>query len=59
MQTTKSKKALVKYYMNLPHAIRIIPEEKGGYFAEVEEFPGCMTVGETIEEVIKNIGEDN
>jgi len=57
MKKIKSKKELIRYYMGLPYSIRIIPEEGGGYFAEVEELSGCMTQGDTIEEVMKNIEE--
>lgn len=57
MKKIKSKKELIRYYMGVPYSIRIIPEEVGGYFAEVEELSGCMTQGDTIEEVMKNIEE--
>jgi len=57
MKKIKSKKELIRYYMGLPYSIRIIPEEAGGYFAEVEGLSGCMTQGDTIEEVMKNIEE--
>lgn len=31
--------------------------EEGGYWAEVPSIPGCMTQGETWEELLKNIYE--
>jgi predicted RNase H-like HicB family nuclease len=31
--------------------------EEGGYWAEVPAIPGCATEGETLEELIKNVGE--
>ena len=31
--------------------------EEGGYWAEVPALPGCMTQGETIEEVTRNLRE--
>lgn len=31
------------------------PAEEGGYWAEVPALPGCITEGETIEEVIINL----
>ncbi len=31
--------------------------EEGGYWAEVPELPGCITQGETLEEVEANIKE--
>ncbi|MEH1900933.1 MAG: type II toxin-antitoxin system HicB family antitoxin [Nostoc sp.] len=33
----------------------IHPAEEGGYWAEVPAFPGCITEGDTIEEVIANL----
>lgn len=47
----------LEYYMKLPYAIRIVPEDAGGYFAEIEEFPGCMTHGDTVLKVIENIDD--
>ena len=31
--------------------------EEGGYWAEVPALPGCMTQGETVEEVTRNLRE--
>jgi predicted RNase H-like HicB family nuclease len=31
--------------------------EEGGYWAEVPAIPGCMTQGESFEELLKNIYE--
>jgi len=31
--------------------------EEGGYWAEVPAIPGCVTQGETYEELLDNIGE--
>jgi len=55
MKNKKSKKELLHYYLHLPYSVKIIQEEVGGYFAEVEELPGCMTQGDTLEETFKNI----
>jgi predicted RNase H-like HicB family nuclease len=35
----------------------IHPAEEGGYWAEVPGFPGCVSEGETLEEVRANIRE--
>ncbi len=37
--------------------ILIHPAEEGGYWAEVPGFPGCVSEGETVEEVCANIRE--
>jgi predicted RNase H-like HicB family nuclease len=33
----------------------IHPAEEGGYWAEVSALPGCITEGDTIEEVMANL----
>jgi predicted RNase H-like HicB family nuclease len=33
----------------------IHPAEEGGYWAEVPALPGCLTEGETMEEVVANL----
>lgn len=43
------------FYLNLPYPFTIYPADEGGYVAEVQELPGCMTQGETIEEVVELI----
>ncbi|NCR07832.1 type II toxin-antitoxin system HicB family antitoxin [Microcystis aeruginosa] len=35
----------------------IYPEEEDGYTALIPDLPGCMSQGETLEEVIINIEE--
>lgn len=42
-------------YMKLPYKMEIIPDtEEGGYAVSFPDLPGCLTVGDTIEEAIKN-----
>ena len=50
-----SKNKNIDDYMNLPYTIIIRKDPHGGYFAKVEELEGCMTQGETYEEITKNI----
>lgn len=57
MKKIKGKEKLMEYYMNLPYSIKVIPEEVGGYTVKIEELPGCISQGETIEEAINNIRE--
>jgi predicted RNase H-like HicB family nuclease len=47
----------LEYYLNLKYPISIIPEEEGGFTALIPDLPGCMTQGETMEEVVANIEE--
>lgn len=46
----------IDYYMKLPYKMEIVPEiEEGGFVAMFPDLPGCITVGDTIDEVIANI----
>ncbi len=50
----------VSEYLKLPYKISIqeINDESGHYFfATVEELPGCMSDGKTVEEAYKNVHE--
>jgi predicted RNase H-like HicB family nuclease len=42
-------------YLKEPYARVIVPEETGGYAAEILEFPGCFAAGETPEEAYQNL----
>lgn len=43
-------------YMKLPYKMEIVSDnEEGGYVASFPDLPGCFTVGDTIEEVTKNV----
>jgi len=45
----------LKFYLNLHYPITIHSDPDGGYVAEIEELPGCMTQAETIDEAFKAI----
>lgn len=46
----------IDYYMNLPYKMEIVPDkEEGGFIASFPDLPGCITLGDTIEEVIQNV----
>jgi|GEM_PF-856282 len=47
----------LEYYFKLPYTFVITPEESGGFFVKIEELPGCMSQGKTMEEAIRNIEE--
>jgi len=51
MNKANKEKIDLQYYIQLPYTIKLIPEEKGYYFAEIEEYDGCMAQGETIKEM--------
>ncbi|MGA8848878.1 MAG: type II toxin-antitoxin system HicB family antitoxin [Dehalococcoidia bacterium] len=45
----------LKFYLNLRYPITIHSDPDGGYVAEIEELPGCMTQAETLDEAFKAI----
>lgn len=44
-------------YMKLNYKIELNPDDEGGYVVNYPELPGCLSVGDSVEEAIKN-GED-
>jgi predicted RNase H-like HicB family nuclease len=45
----------VDEYMKLPYKMEIVPDtEEGGYAVSFPDLQGCLTVGDTIEEAIRN-----
>jgi antitoxin HicB len=58
MTTDKAlKRPPLEYFLSLKYPISIYPEEEGGYTALIPDLQGCLTQGETLEEVIANIEE--
>jgi antitoxin HicB len=51
------ERSLLEYFLSLKYPIAIHPEEEGGYTALIPDLPGCISQGETLEEVIANIEE--
>ena len=51
------RKLALEDYLSLQYLVSIYPENQGGYAALIPELPGCMTQGETLEEVVFNIEE--
>jgi len=46
----------VRDYLNQPYARILTPDEEyGGYTAEILEFPGCITEGDTANEALENL----
>jgi antitoxin HicB len=43
----------LKYYLNLEYTLRLKKNSDGSYFGEIEELTGCMTEGDTKEEVLE------
>ncbi|HAZ47987.1 MAG TPA: toxin-antitoxin system HicB family antitoxin [Cyanobacteria bacterium UBA11369] len=51
------EKQPLEYYLNLQYPVTLYPASEGGYVAQIKDLPGCLTQGETAEEVIENINE--
>jgi antitoxin HicB len=45
----------IEYYLEAVYPVTIYPAPEGGYVAEIEDLPGCITEGETLEEVFQRI----
>ena len=41
--------------INQPYAITLIPYEDGGYFARIEDLPGCSTEGDSLADALEMI----
>ena len=54
MRQTKTNNTL-EGHLNKQYPILVYGAEEGGYVAEIEELPGCMTQGESLEEVFEGI----
>ena len=44
-------------YLKQPYSRVLIPEEDGSYSAEVLEFPGCVSFGDTSQEALSSLEE--
>jgi len=49
------KRSDPKDYLKEPYARILIPDEEGGFCAEILEFPGCFADGETPSEAFANL----
>ena len=48
----------IDYYLNLPYKLEIVPDmDEGGFVARYPELPGCITIGDTLETVVKNVND--
>ena len=45
----------IDYYMALPYKLEIVPDTEGGYVARYPELPGCITVGDTLEDTVSHV----
>lgn len=57
MQIKRTNREALGHYLNLRYPITIYPEPEGGYVAVIKDLPGCITQGETPDEIMANIEE--
>jgi antitoxin HicB len=51
----KNELPLPEHYLTQPYARILIPDPKGGFSAELLEFPGCFAEGSTAEDAYANL----
>lgn len=47
----------LEYYLSLKYPVLLVPEPEGGFTALIPDLPGCVSVGETEEEALRNVEE--
>ncbi|HEY9883423.1 MAG TPA: type II toxin-antitoxin system HicB family antitoxin [Thermosynechococcaceae cyanobacterium] len=57
MPTKQASRESLEHYFNLHYPITVYPEPEGGYVALIKDLPGCITQGETPDEIMANIEE--
>src|SRR6266542_2783472 len=50
-----TKRHSLKYYLNLKYPVTIEEAPEGGFFAQIEDLPGCFAEGNTVEEAFELI----
>lgn len=53
--SVNTKRKSLDFYLNLKYPVTLIPEETGGFAVEIEDLPGCISQGDTIEEAMHMI----
>jgi predicted RNase H-like HicB family nuclease len=57
MQTKQASRESLEHYLHLRYPITVYPQPEGGYVAMIKDLPGCITQGETPDEIMANIEE--
>jgi len=55
--TPRIERKPLEFYLNLRYPITVIPDITGGFVATIQDLPGCITQGETLEETHCNMEE--
>lgn len=54
---TSTRRKPLEYYLNLKYPVTLEAAREGGYVVEIEELPGCLSQGETLEEAMEMIDD--
>ncbi len=57
MKADEVERKPLEYYLSLKYPVTIHIEPTGGFVAEIEDLPGCLAQGETLDEVYELIEE--
>ena len=57
MKNEKSQVGTIADYLKQPYARTIFPEPDGTFRAEIQEFPGCIAIGDTAPEALTTLEE--
>lgn len=55
MTKKKTERGSLELYLELNYPVTLYHDPNGGYVAEIKDLPGCITQGETSEEVLEEI----
>ena len=55
--TTKTRDKSLSFYLNRHYPTTFYPDDDGGFTVIIEDLPGCITQGDTIEEAFEMIAE--
>lgn len=55
MTKNKAERGSLEFYLEQKYPITLYPDCEGGYVAEIKDLPGCITQGETAEEVLAEV----
>lgn len=55
MTKKKAERGSLEFYLKQNYPVTIYPDSDGGFVAEIKDLPGCITQGETVEEVFAEI----
>jgi antitoxin HicB len=52
MSKEKTQQNSLEFYLKLEYPVTLYPDPDEGYVAEIKDFPGCITQGETAQEAL-------